>query len=59
MVSDITCIETLKGWTYLTVIIDLFDRKVIGWSMSYNLTAEAIIIEAWWIAVANRAIQQN
>jgi putative transposase len=59
MVSDITCIETLKGWTYLTVIIDLFDRKVIGWSMSYNLTAEATIIETWWMAVANRPIQQN
>ena len=29
-VSDITYIETTKGWVYLTVIIDLFDRKVIG-----------------------------
>ena len=58
-VSDITYIETSKGWTYLTVIIDLFDRKVIGWSMSENLTAEATIIEAWWMAVANRPIQQN
>jgi len=58
-VSDITYIETSKGWTYLTVIIDLFDRKVIGWSMSEDLTAEATIVEAWWMAVGNRPIQQN
>ena len=30
-VSDITYIRTREGWLYLTVIIDLFDRKVIGW----------------------------
>jgi transposase InsO family protein len=30
-VSDITYIRTSKGWLYLTVIIDLFDRKVVGW----------------------------
>jgi transposase InsO family protein len=58
-VSDITYIETSKGWAYLTVIIDLFDRKVIGWSMSEDLTAEATVIEAWWMAVSNRPIKQN
>ena len=30
-VSDITYIQTRQGWHYLTVIIDLFNRKVIGW----------------------------
>lgn len=30
-VSDITYIRTGKGWLYLTAILDLFDRKVIGW----------------------------
>jgi len=33
-VSDITYVRTRIGWLYLTVIIDLYDRKVIGWSMS-------------------------
>ncbi len=32
-VSDITYIRTSKGWLYLTVILDLFDRKVVGWAM--------------------------
>jgi len=45
-VSDITYTETTKGWVYLTVIIDLFDRKVIGWSLSEDLTAENTIIKA-------------
>ena len=38
-VSDITYIRTYQGWLYLTVIIDLFDRKVVGWSRSNNLSA--------------------
>lgn len=32
-VSDITYIATLQGWLYLTVILDLADRKVIGWAL--------------------------
>lgn len=31
-VSDLTYIRTTQGWLYLTVIVDLADRKVIGWS---------------------------
>ncbi|CAA9202075.1 hypothetical protein FLACOL7796_04087 [Flavobacterium collinsii] len=38
-VSNITYIETDEGCLYLTVIIDLFDRKVIGWSLSESLKA--------------------
>jgi len=33
-VSDITYIQTSNGWMYLTVIIDLYNRKVVVWSMS-------------------------
>jgi putative transposase len=33
-VSDITYIKTGQGWLYLTVIIDLWDRAVVGWSLS-------------------------
>ena len=32
--SDITYIRTKAGWLYLTVIMDLFNRQIIGWSMS-------------------------
>jgi transposase InsO family protein len=38
-VSDITYLRIDKGWLYLTVVLDLFDRKVIGWSMGEELTA--------------------
>ncbi|MGQ7869777.1 IS3 family transposase [Sunxiuqinia sp. sy24] len=55
-VSDITYIRTNKGWMYLTVIIDLFDRKVIGWAMSKGLSAEETCIPAWRMAVKNRPI---
>ena len=55
-VSDITYIETKQGWMYLTVIIDLFNRKVVGWSMSDNLTTQETIIPAWNIAVKSNII---
>ena len=58
-VSDITYIETTKGWVYLTVIIDLFDRKVIGWSLSEDMTAENTVIKAWNAAVDNRPIKRK
>jgi putative transposase len=53
-VSDITYIRTIKGWLYLTVIIDLFDRKVIGWALSTDMKAESTSIKAWRMAVKNR-----
>jgi len=53
-VSDITYIKTGSGWLYLTVILDLFDRKVIGWSQSSGLDAESTSIAAWRMAVKNR-----
>lgn len=55
-VSDLTYIRTGTGWLYLTVIIDLFDRKVIGWSYSSDMTAEKTIGAAWRMAVKNRPI---
>lgn len=58
-VSDITYIRTYQGWLYLTVIIDLFDRKVVGWSMSNNLSAHSTIVQAWRMAVKNREITKE
>ena len=55
-VSDITYVRTKRGWLYLTVIIDLFDRKVIGWSMSKGLTTSETILAAWFMAITNRPI---
>jgi putative transposase len=41
-VSDITYIRTYSGWLYLCVIIDLYSRKVVGYSMSESLGAEIV-----------------
>ena len=58
-VSDITYVKTNSGWLYLTVIIDLYDRKVVGWSMSEGLSALETIIAAWFMAVRNRPITKD
>jgi len=58
-VSDLTYVRTKNGWLYLTVIIDLYDRKVIGWSMSTGLSAEETVIPAWLMARWNRPITQE
>ena len=38
-VSDITYIATEEGWLYLAVVLDLYSRLVVGWSMSHRMTA--------------------
>ena len=58
-VSDITYIETAEGWVYLTVIIDLFNRKVVGWSMSDNLTTQDTITKAWNMAIKSTVITEK
>lgn len=55
-VSDITYIKTATGWLYLTTIIDLYDRQVIGWSLSTRLYTNQTIIPAWKMAVSKREI---
>jgi len=42
-VSDITYLATRTGWLYLTVIIDLFSRMVVGWSLSSSLSHEMVV----------------
>ncbi|RFQ16703.1 hypothetical protein CRD86_25685, partial [Escherichia coli] len=38
--GDITYLRTDEGWLYLAVVIDLWSRAVIGWSMSPRMTAQ-------------------
>ncbi len=42
-VSDITYIDTKEGWLYLAVFIDLYSRKVVGWSADSTMTAELVL----------------
>jgi putative transposase len=55
-VSDITYIWTTEGWLYLTIILDLADRKVVGWSLSESLKAIDTVFPAWCMATINRTI---
>ena len=55
-VSDITYIRIGEKWGYLTVIIDLADRKVVGWSLSADMTYENTVLKAWVMARNNRKI---
>lgn len=57
-VSDITYVKTREGWVYLTTIIDLGDRKVIGWTIDKTLNAKRTVIAAWKKAIKERPIKQ-
>ncbi len=52
-VSDITYISTQEGWLYLAVVIDLFSRKVVGWSMGARMTS-ALVCNALKMAIWQR-----
>jgi len=41
-VSDITYIWTTEGWLYLAVILDLFSRQIVGWSLNSRMTSQLI-----------------
>jgi len=55
-VSDLTYVKTSEGWLYLTAIIDLGDRKIVGWSLSKSLKASDTTVQAWRKAVNNRPV---
>ena len=52
-VSDITYFSTRQGWLYLAVVIDLFSRRVVGWSMSNRIDV-ALVVDALEMAVSQR-----
>jgi putative transposase len=58
-VSDITYIRTKQGWLYLTIVIDLFDRKVIGWSLSHTMKAQETSIKLFKMALLNSPINPD
>ena len=52
-VGDITYIPTDEGWLYLATVIDLYSRKIVGWSMSSTMKAE-LVNDALLMAICNR-----
>jgi transposase InsO family protein len=51
--SDITYVRTYEGWLYLAVVIDLFSRRVVGWSIQSSLHTD-IVLSALTMAVGQR-----
>ena len=50
-VADFTYLWTAEGWLYVAVVVDLFSRRVVGWSMSATMTAQlvtdALVMAIW------------
>ncbi|PAU93190.1 hypothetical protein CK503_13605 [Aliifodinibius salipaludis] len=52
--SDITYLPSSGGWLYLTTVMDLGDRQIIGWNLSRTLSAKATSVAALTQALARR-----
>ena len=57
-VGDITYIGTDEGWLYLAVVMDLFSRKVVGWSLSERMTA-TLVCDALRMALFQRKMPRG
>lgn len=57
-VSDITYIPTHEGWLYLSVVLDLFNREVVGWSMGSRMTRQ-LVVDALAMAIDNRSLEDG
>lgn len=57
-VTDITYIKTHEGWSYLAVVIDLYSRRVVGWSMQSRMTTD-LALQALLSAVWRRKPKQK
>lgn len=58
-VGDITYIRMNQSWLYLTTVIDLADRMVIGWSLSDNMTTKDTVVKAFNKAIRTRIPREN
>jgi len=57
-VSDITYIWTEEGWLYLAVVMDLYSRMVVGWSMSERMTSK-LVMDALQMAIWRRKMPRS
>lgn len=56
--SDITYIDTHEGWLYLAVIMDLYSRSIVGWSMNKTMTSE-LVLNALKMSLSRRKINSG
>jgi len=52
-VADITYVPTRQGWLYLAVVMDLYSRRIVGWSMSQRMSRR-LVVDALKMAIAAR-----
>ncbi len=57
-VSDITYIRTNQGWLYLCIVLDLYSKRVVGWSMDNNLKTD-LVLSALNMAVSRRDVSKD
>ena len=57
-VSDIIYIQTKEGFAYLTTIMDLYGRKIIGWSLDNGMSTEETILGAWKMAIKTEKLMK-
>lgn len=55
-VADVTYVPTVQGWLYLAIVLDVFSRRVVGWSMDSHRKTE-LVCDAVKMAVLNRGGQ--
>jgi len=54
--SDITYVRTWEGWLYLAIVLDLFSRRVVGWSMQSHMRTD-LVLDALTMAIGQRLPQ--
>jgi putative transposase len=57
-VSDITYIRTIEGWSYLAIVMDLYSRKIVGWSIARHMKTE-LVENALMMAIGRRRPQSG
>lgn len=53
--GDITYVQTQEGWLYVAAILDLYSRRIVGWSMSERIDT-ALVMRAWNMALTQRLV---
>jgi putative transposase len=58
VVTDLTYIRTWQGWLYLAVVMDLFSRKIAGWSAGPTMHRE-LVLDAVGVRWAHRPVRRE
>ena len=57
-VSDFTYVSTWQGWLFVAFVIDVFARRIVGWSVSSTMTTD-FVLDAQELAIHDRKPQMN